>query len=39
VEDAVSGQNFEHRKVWVFERLEFLAGVFFLAVAVLSFGC
>jgi hypothetical protein len=25
-ENAVTGRNFEHRKAWVRERLEFLAG-------------
>ena len=27
-QDAYSGQNFDHRKAWVQERLETLAGIF-----------
>jgi hypothetical protein len=37
--DVVSGKNFDHRKQWIQDRLEFLAGVFGLDVmgfAVLS---
>lgn len=26
--DEVSGKNFDHRKQWIQDRLEFLAGVF-----------
>ena len=34
-EDAVSGRDFDHRKGWVRERVELLAGVF--GIEVLSF--
>ncbi|MCY2990060.1 MAG: Type I secretion system protein TolC [Planctomycetota bacterium] len=34
-QDAVTGQNFDHRKAWIQQRLEFLAGQF--GIEVLSF--
>jgi hypothetical protein len=41
-QDSLTGQNFDHRKVWIQERLEFLAGQFSIDVCsvatVLNFG-
>jgi len=34
-EDPATGRNYEHRKVWLEERLKFLAGQF--GIAVLGF--
>ena len=34
-QDAVTGQNFDHRKAWIQQRLEFLTGQF--GIEVLSF--
>ena len=41
-QDAVTGQNFDHRKAWIQQRLEFLAGQFGIEVlssAVMSNPC